>query len=156
MRKTVLERFEDKYCPEPNSGCWLWMPVSTNDGYGTFWYQQKNYAAHRASWMIRHSQAVPEGMYVLHRCDTPSCVNPDHMFLGTQCDNIHDMIKKSRANYSGVTGERSHAAKLTRYQVMEIFNAPGPYSEIACKYGVSISHVGNIKTKNKWKHIHDK
>ena len=103
--KTLRERFERNFIPEPNSGCWLWL-LSLCNGYGRIYdLQNKRGAlAHRLSWEI-HRGAIPSGLWVLHKCDVRSCVNPDHLFLGTGLDNMTDMIAKGRQRIwnSGIT-----------------------------------------------------
>lgn len=83
---------------EPNSGCWLWGG-SHRYGYGRFWVVDRHLLAHRLSWIFAGNE-IPEGLCVLHRCDIPACVNPDHLFLGTQGANGRDMAKKNRGRKS--------------------------------------------------------
>lgn len=82
--------------------CWLWRRAKSAHGYGQFHYfmGHKQIAAHRVSWLLAYGE-IPEGMCVLHDCDNPVCVNPNHLFLGTQKDNIHDMQYKGRDNFFG-------------------------------------------------------
>jgi hypothetical protein len=100
-RITPLERFMAKVSPEPTSGCWLWTGALGMDGYGIRVHlhgeERKPRRAHRASWEIFRGP-IPDGLWVLHRCDNPPCVNPDHLFLGTQTDNIRDAVRKGRRN----------------------------------------------------------
>lgn len=96
--------FNDNYVPEPNSGCWLWIRRYTRGmGYGSFQInRQKNVRAHRHSWEI-HKGPIPAKTHVLHRCDVPSCVNPDHLFLGTAKDNMLDKAAKGRHHNQKIT-----------------------------------------------------
>ena len=81
-----------------DDGCWSWRKVPLNTGYATVYAGKKNIlTAHRVSWMI-HKGEIPKGMQVLHKCDNRICTNPEHLFLGTQKDNVDDMIKKGRYN----------------------------------------------------------
>lgn len=89
----ILLRFESKYIPEPNSGCWLWTGNCYPNGYGQISINYKSCLAHRYSWTVKYG-AIPDGLWVLHRCDVKKCVNPDHLFLGTNSDNQKDAIAK--------------------------------------------------------------
>ena len=86
---------EHRSIPEPNSGCRLWLAFLNATGYGQIRYKKRAYQAHRLAWIAKHGP-IPEGLQVLHKCDVRSCINPDHLWLGTQADNIHDMIAKGR------------------------------------------------------------
>src|SRR6185369_2192030 len=93
---TLQQRFEQLYIPVPEAGCWLWLGTIKAKGYGGFTVVKgESQRAHRVSWIITHGK-IPEGMCVLHKCDTRSCVNPDHLFLGTNDDNVKDRGKKDR------------------------------------------------------------
>jgi hypothetical protein len=90
LRPTLAERFAPRFGFAP-SGCWPWTGKIATNGYGYL----DNMLAHRASWLIHHGP-IPEGLQVLHHCDNPRCVNPDHLWLGTQADNVADMMAKGR------------------------------------------------------------
>lgn len=81
--------------PEPNTGCYLWPLGTTTDGYGVFQLRGRKMYAHRWSYLVAFGH-LPEGVLVLHKCDTPACVNPDHLFLGSQKDNMDDASNKGR------------------------------------------------------------
>lgn len=177
--KTLIERFEEKYFKEPNSGCWLWEAAYHKDGYG--WFVTKTSClAHRWSYAYYKGE-IPEGLLVCHTCDTPACVNPDHLFLGTDKDNAMDRAKKGRsARHFGDSngnrikvenrpygdkngsrthpevrprGENQHKAKLTNEQVILIFKSPLEQKELAKIYGVCQTTISHIKCKTTWKHI---
>jgi hypothetical protein len=89
----------DKVSPEPNTGCWLWLGAPVDwKGYGRFYRDGAAVLAHRAAWGLFRGE--PADLRVLHKCDNPACVNPDHLFLGTQLDNIRDRDAKGRWNTS--------------------------------------------------------
>lgn len=95
-REDPVLRFMSHVSPEPNTGCWLWTSIDDGRGvYGRFWYGDRIIGAHRAAWLLFRGE-IPPALDVLHRCDTPPCVNPAHLFLGTDQDNADDMKRKGR------------------------------------------------------------
>ena len=89
-----IERFLKNVSPEPNSGCWLWAGSLHNGGYGAFSAFGES-RANRVSYRL-YKGDIPPGMFVMHKCDNPPCVNPDHLEIGTPRDNVRDMIAKNR------------------------------------------------------------
>ena len=126
-----IERFEEKFIPEPNSGCWLWFAASVR-GYGHFRFRGRQCRAHRVAYEM-FIGPIPSGFSVLHDCDTPSCVNPQHLRLGTQADNMRDMMDRGRT----LTGSRNHSAKLTEDDVLAIRATTGCAATVAAAYGVN-------------------
>lgn len=148
--KTAKERFEEKYIPVTESGCWLWTGATTAGGYGQFRDGPTMAYAHR--WAYEHFMGpIPGILYVCHRCDVPSCVNPAHLFLGTSGDNSHDMVEKGRQ--ARVRGSKHPLAKLTDKQVLAIRQAAGTQREIAARFGISPQHVGRIRRRAFWTHL---
>ena len=147
----IKMEFEDSYCPEPNSGCWLWTKAINGFGYGSIWKNNTAMGAHRYSYELYVGE-IPDGLYVCHRCDIRSCVNPNHLFLGTAKDNCHDMYFKGRDR---TRGENHWQCKITDQQVEEIRNDSRIAREIAPEYGVSVGTVWDIKKgvtrKGPWK-----
>lgn len=91
----MIDRFMEKVSPEPNTGCWLWSGSSCDKGYGMFNLNGKTVRAHRLSYEI-HNGKIAEGMHILHKCDNPCCVNPEHLSVGTNHDNVKDKLSKRR------------------------------------------------------------
>ena len=153
--RPLKERFNDKWVPEPNTGCWLWTAYIRSNGYGEIGRGGKygrNIFAHRASWEL-HRGPIPDGLNVCHKCDTPACVNPSHLFLGTQKENIQDMISKGRRGYTGMTGMTNHQSKLTEMQVLAIRESPKSHRVLADIYDVSKTLIGIVKRKESWTHL---
>lgn len=149
-RKTLHERFHEKYEICPKTGCWLWTASTFRDGYGKFWVDGKYVGAHRYAYEL-HKGPILDGLYVLHRCDVSSCIRPDHLFLGTNQDNVDDRNEKDRQAKGSAHGQ----SRLTESQALEIYHAEGTQVEIAARYGVDPSLVSMIKNKQLWVHIHD-
>lgn len=137
---------------EKTPSCWLWHGFKNIDGYGriSIGPERRGHTVcvHRASWEI-HNGPIPDGLNVLHHCDVRNCVNPEHLFLGTQADNVADMYAKGRQNNQGPIGESAPAAKLTKQQVVEIL-AQKSSMALAAKYGISYRHLRQIKTGVRW------
>lgn len=149
---SMRDRLENWSIPEPNSGCWLWLGGSTMAEYGIITIDGKARLAHRASYE-EHRGPIPVGMLVLHRCDTPLCINPDHLFLGTHQDNTDDMRAKERQ----AAGERHGCVKITEAIVEKIAAdlAAGSLSlvDISKRYSLSEQHIGNINRGRNWAHV---
>jgi hypothetical protein len=140
-------RFEKYVIPEPNSGCWLWVGSADRYGYGQLNIGGRPLKAHRISWEM-HREPIPKGLFVLHKCDTPACVNPDHLFIGTKSDNSRDMFAKGRASRAG---ENHPQARLTWRDVEDIRSCTAPGSQIGRVYGIKRQSVSNIRTNKIWK-----
>jgi hypothetical protein len=135
------------------SDCILWDKGKTEDRYGALRVGGKVVYAHRHAWERVHGR-IPDGLYVLHRCDVRHCINVDHLFLGTHADNMRDMAEKGRANIVPKPGESNPSAKLTGGQVHEIRRLYDEdrvtYKDLAKRFGVSPSQIGNIVRGEKW------
>lgn len=148
-----IEKFESKYIPEPNTGCWLWTGYVVRGSYGQICYKGIKSYAHRMSYFIFKGE-IPKGLDVCHSCDQPSCVNPDHLFAGTEKDNMQDMVRKGRQGK--VKGELCGNSKLTNKQVERIkqrLSLRESGRAIAREYGVAETCISAIKNKLTWKHI---
>lgn len=104
-RKPVGERFFAQTTPEPMSGCLLWMGAGDHLGYGRFGQRSKVSLSHRVAWELSRG-AIPDGLCVCHKCDNPSCVNVEHLFLGTQRENLADRDRKGRLWVGGKSKRR--------------------------------------------------
>lgn len=150
-RGSILERFERYYIPEPNSGCWLWMGSLCTKGYGWFYYPPRNMVrAHVVSYELHHGQR--RSLYVLHSCDMPCCVNPEHLRLGTQLDNMQD--REARHRRAPPLGTMNGRARVTEDVVHAIRADPRPPRLITLDYpGIPFSTLQKIRNRQTWKHI---
>lgn len=110
--KDPMKAFMKNVSPEPNSGCWLWMGgVLIRGGYGHFTHRpsgRQTLKAHRESWKFFRNPNITEDEHVLHKCDNPLCVNPDHLFIGDQATNMEDKSFKGRQNLGKNHGMYKH------------------------------------------------
>ena len=135
----------------PESGCWIWMSTIEKSGYGRVCAGKKPFFAHRVSYELKYGE-IPQGMMALHHCDVRCCVNPDHIFVGTQQDNMTDKVRKNRQ----AKGCRHGNAKLTEDQAREIKFSSEVSTKLAAKFGYSASMIREIKNGNLWKHLENK
>jgi hypothetical protein len=140
--------------------CWNWIGTKNFDGYGTVHIRPHVYTAHRIAWVIAHGREIPEDMSVCHTCDNRLCVNPRHLFLGTNSDNVADKVSKNRQSHAKNTGNAgviNPRARLTEDDVREIRKAYKPFHTtmkmLANKYGVAVSTIGEIVNNRNWTHI---
>lgn len=137
---------------EPDLGqCWEWQGCTNGRSYGQYRLGKKCWGTHRYAWTITFGE-IPDGLGVLHNCDNPSCVNPEHLFLGTQLDNMKDRDNKSRQP----RGERLGTSKLTdedvRYIRWQLDAGLSPY-RIAKTSKVTSATIYSIKKGETWTHI---
>lgn len=162
-----MKEFSEKFIArfwkkvEKTDGCWNWTGAKNPLGYGSIGTGEhaKTIGAHVASWLI-HYGIPPEGHNILHHCDNPSCVRPDHLFTGTQKDNHWDMRKKGRWWFipgKPRFGEENPMAKLTAQDVREIRRIYKPHvvtrPALARRYGVCLGAIDMIIQRENWKHI---
>jgi len=130
--------------PHMTTPCWVWQGGRYPDGYGSY----RKRGAHRMAYELTYG-AIPRGVEVLHRCDNPPCINPEHLFLGTHAENMHDAINKGRMN-----AQHPH---LTADQVVAIrrraATQPFTYSALAQEYGVSKYAIFDVIKRRSWKHL---
>lgn len=126
----------------------LWRGTKTKKGYGLLRVDGKNRQAHRLAWVGAHG---PTNLHVLHKCDTPACINVDHLFVGTHADNMADRQSKGRS--VGPQGEKAGAAKITESDVLKIREDQRSSSIVASEYGLSPSGVRAIRSRRSWAHV---
>lgn len=146
---SAQQRIEIDSIPEPNSGCWLWM--NSGGRYGQVMFKRRLMQAHRLSWIAFRGE-IPAGANVLHVCDTPGCVNPDHLFIGTQADNVRDMRQKGRAPVTP-RGEAHFASNLTEESVRTIRLSTKTTQELARELGLDWSTIDSARRGKTWGHI---
>lgn len=146
------EQFLQRLGRTTEDGCIIWAGLTAGNGYGVIGHRSRNVYAHRIAYERAHGP-IPDGLWVLHRCDNPLCINPDHLFLGTQRDNIDDMVSKNRQ----CRGESITSSKLTADLVREIRtkHASGRFSQrqLAREYHVGAMTINKIINRRTWAHI---
>lgn len=151
----MLSRFQKHISPCPNTGCWFWSAGCYTNGYGMFWRNGGFSYAHRTAYELMRGPIINR-LHVLHRCDTPGCVNPSHLFLGTNSDNIADRVRKGRSSHAGGSPPGGHSGKITPAIVGTIrarFLAGESQRAIAHSYGMSRTTVSKIVHRETWNHI---
>jgi HNH endonuclease len=154
---SILSRFQAKYVVD-DSGCWLWTGALNDHGYGWMSTTRKDGPdrAHRIAWRL-FKGPIPEGLYVLHRCDTPRCVNPNHLFLGTQTDNNADKEAKGRGTKPPLhLGEKHPRAKFTEAEIKEIRRRKAvgeTFAKLGAVYSVSWMTIFRIVHRQTWAHV---
>jgi hypothetical protein len=138
---------KDKYFEDVYSGCFRWIAGIKPEGYGRLYENGKEFYAHRRAWEEAFG-SIPDGMFVCHTCDNPGCVNPAHLFLGTNGDNMADAAKKGRCR--GTKGENKWRSKLTEEQVLQIRESKEGQIKTAQKFGISGKQVSVIRNKKQW------
>lgn len=165
LRQKDVDNFLSKIKVDESTGCWEWQAGKFSDGYGCFSINRKSFRAHRVSWKIANKCKIPKSLLVCHTCDNRSCVNPQHLFLGSSLDNVRDMIQKGRRpdpktmhqNRLTAFGTRHGMNRLSEKQVLDIRKR---YEEdvvsqrmLAEKFNVSKQLIGRIVRREIWTHI---
>lgn len=159
--QATVKAFHAKYKEGHAHECWPWKS-STNGKYGILLLPNgsingrrlvKRFYAHRIAYELATDVKPAHSEVVMHTCDNPLCVNPNHLKLGTQRDNLHDMINKGRRFQSDVTGVKNGRAKLTEKQVLKIRKSLTTCRQAAIEYDVSTSLISKIRTKRLWKQL---
>jgi len=143
------ELIESRVYKDPFSGCWNWTRGKDKDGYGKIKVEGRSLRAHRVSYQVFKGE-FPENLQTLHSCDNPSCCNPDHLWVGSNADNMADRDNKGRT----ARGERNGGGgKLKEEEVRLILSDTRRTGLVAEDFGVSIALVYKIRTGEVWKHI---
>lgn len=148
---SVEDRFWSKVNKKSKDECWEWQGKPNTKGYGRFIAFQKIIMAHRYSWEL-HNGNIPINLDVLHHCDNPKCVNPSHLFLGTNNDNIRDMCNKGRQR----RGEIKPCAKLKNTdipKIRELRNQGFTYKKLSEMFGIAQGQLCMIVQRKAWAHI---
>ena len=159
LKEKDIKRFWSKVDIQKNNDCWNWKRGKTKQGYGIFWLNGSNIGAHIFSFIL-HFGKYETGLFVCHKCDNPSCVNPNHLFIGTPKENTQDMMKKGRMiigeKINVKKGEDCHLSKLTIKEIVEIRstykkNVKGcGIRTLAKKYGVRPFSIFQIVNNQTW------
>ena len=160
--RPLVDRFWEKAlrCEE---GCWPWTGYLTKTGYGMIGLSRSRRIerAHRVAWVLTNGP-IPDGLSVLHHCDNRGCVRPDHLFLGTQADNIADMRAKGRANdrrpkrpgaHIGVKNPRARLTVANVWDIRAMRKDGMKFAEIALRFGVATPTIQHIISGKNWSHI---
>lgn len=140
-----MTKRDSNYVVDPESGCWNWN--GSLNGYGRVNIGGKNRYAHRYFYEL-HRGKIPEGLLVLHRCDNKKCVNPEHLFTGTQVDNMKDMFEKGRGNKA--KGSRNGSVKLTEENVRYIRNSSDTNKSLAAQFDLHECTVQRARNGTTW------
>jgi hypothetical protein len=151
-QSTLATRFWEKVRVAGPDECWEWQAGQYRCGYGCLRVDSKRsmVGAHRVSWLL-HFGPIPDRVKVCHHCDNRLCVNPAHLFLGTQADNVRDMVEKQRG--PDRHGERNGRAKLTAGDVRFIRSSADSGVQLARRFGVTRTQISAIRKRQTWRHI---
>ena len=154
---TYAAKFWARVEPELTTGCLLWSGGAHNAGYGRVWFERRVQPAHRVAWQLEHG-AIPAGLVLCHRCDTPACVNVGHLFLGTDADNAADKVRKGRHRFGTLSGSDNPRTLTTAAQAVEIRQAFARGTSVltlAKEHGVGKHVVRSIIKRRTWRELPD-
>ena len=136
--------------PNAETGCREWTGKKNHDGYGLLWLKGRHWRAHRVAYEVFVGR-IPKGMHICHSCDNPGCVEPSHLWAGTNLDNVRDRNQKNRQFRA--KGEANGRAKLTNSDVRAIRKSKETNTQISQKYGMSQANISQIRSRTLWPHI---
>lgn len=145
---SLRESFAGKWMVHPRTRCWIWTGARFSTGYGQIAKRGKQLLAHRVSWVLHHGPLGANDV-VCHSCDNPACVNPEHLFIGTQKTNMADCAAKHRSAH----GERNGQHKLSEGQVLSIKESKESERALAARFGVCRSNIGYIRRGKRWSRL---
>lgn len=148
----LVQKFWSRVNKADENDCWLWNAGKTKR-YGYFFVHPRNQLAHRVAWMFTYGE-IPDGKVICHKCDNTFCCNPNHLFIGTQADNVKDMEMKGRRR--AAIGEKAAKAKLTEDDVrgvFDLYHRGMKLRQIAAHYGVTKTTIDFILAGKSWKHL---
>lgn len=145
--KPTLSQMKERTVEAAN-GCWEWVAAKAAQRYAFLQHEGKNILGHRYVYELTHG-SIPDGMVVRHKCDNKCCINPEHLELGTNADNMRDKAERGRAT----RGETHHKAKLSEVEVVSILTSGYSNVEEAQRHGVSEAVISNIRRRRIWKHV---
>ena len=148
--KSRMDRFNEKWTPEPTTGCHLWTAAISGSGYGKFKSEKGLESAHRYIYRMTKGE-IPNGHDVCHKCDVRICVNPDHLFVGTRSENILDAVNKGR--FIQKNGSENANSRLKESDVLLIRESTESNRSVAKRFGVSHTTIRAIKNREMWRHI---
>jgi hypothetical protein len=167
--ESTIERFWSKVNVGPPDQCWEWQAgLSLPNGYGVFWLNQSNHGAHRVSWTLENGE-IPEGLLVLHKCDNKKCVNPRHLYLGTNLQNAQDTAQrnsgyKERIRQRVIKTNKERPAAVARrgnsklsdqdvLRIRELVASGMMQKDVADMYGISRAAVCRIVRNKSWQEL---
>ncbi|RVH21474.1 HNH endonuclease [Sinorhizobium meliloti] len=146
----LQERFWERVKRGDDGSCWLWLGRRNETGYGLFDHNNRPHIASRFAYELTFGP-LPAGLAACHECDNPQCVNPKHLFAGTQKDNMEDASRKGRVpGGNGLRGSLINKSKLSEQQARHILSSLDSASELAAKYGVSRAAIYKIRNRENW------
>lgn len=155
ISKSAEERFLQNISVNSSNGCWEWTAGREKTGYGFFTVRSRKFRAHRFSYEM-HKGEIPEGLLVCHSCDNPSCVNPDHLWVGTQKDNMEDKVRKGRSSFGELNGAAKYSAHQVRFirRTISIYGRKyGLNKKLGSRLNIKPCYIGEIARGLVWKKV---
>lgn len=149
---TLSERFDAKWTPEPNTGCHLWTAALGSGGYGVIQHEGRALRANRVALELSGT-AIPDGMVVRHSCDEKSCVNPAHLSVGTQADNIADKVRRNRQSRG--SGRWNAMPEPRAREIVRAVLDGATHRNLMAKFGLSKQQALRFAKRRTWTHLFD-